>query len=286
MSRGACLALLMFQALAPAWGAESGEEGSTLIRQDVTIRPKAAGGQAIRVPTPGPAPAVLREAIESLDLYKRAQPGSVQTVKVDATRKRLQTPFPRAPFLVFSVRNDMDFSLWRFDILDDEKTVWHASGEGPVGGQLEWDGTGYSGAVAVRIGKPYRWRFTASLGAERYAAQSEPVTLTSVLYREALGAAHMEVANDLIFEPKSAKLSKSATDYLKPMAERLRATEARELPYRFTIHQASSDPALAQGRADALRKYFSKYLVISPTNIEVESRSSQERGDVTDCPIP
>ncbi|MFA6316558.1 MAG: hypothetical protein WC943_04005 [Elusimicrobiota bacterium] len=280
------LLLLMPGGLLRAAAPDDPEKGATLIRQDVTIRSKNAAGPDVRTPLPGPVPAVLKEVIESLEIYKREHPGEFQRVGLAATQRRLSLPFPRPPYLSFTLKKDMDFDWWRFEILSRGKVVWHTAGEGPLYGKLEWDGTGYTGSIAAQIGRPYRWSFTAAKDSERYAAESDDITLRSMVYGEALGTGHMEAANDLVFEAKSAKLGPDAKAYLIPMANRLRGAEAEEGTYRLTLYHVDPAGALAKSRAAALQRFFSQHLVISPTRVEVEVRSSRERGEVTDCPIP
>ncbi|MBI4677039.1 MAG: hypothetical protein HY748_05595 [Elusimicrobia bacterium] len=276
---------------APAWAAGPGasekpEEGATLIRQDVTIRSKTVAGPDVKAPRPGPAPAVLREVIESLEIYKREHPGEAQLVKLGATLRRLGLPFPRPPYLVFALKKDMDFDWWRFEVLDGGVLVWHTAGEGPLYGKLEWDGTGYSGAMAAQVGRSYRWSFSAALGKERYGAESEPIVLTSMAYGEALGTGHLEASNGLVFEPKTAQFAKDAKAYLIPMANKLRASRMADQAYKLTLYHADPGSPLSKARAAALQKFFSQYLVISPTRVEVEVRSSRERGEALDCPVP
>lgn len=267
-------------------GGPDAQQGATLIRQDVTIHSRSAAGPDVKVPPPGPAPAVLQEVVESLDIYRNEHPGEVQSVKLITTPRRLGLPFPRPPYLSFTLKKDREFDWWRFEILEGDAVVWHAAGEGPLYGKLEWDGTGYTGAIAAKVGRPYRWSFTARHGEERFAAQSEPIVLRSMSYGEALGTGHMEVSNDLVFQPKSSVLAKESDAYLMAMANKLRASQVGDEPYRVILYHPDPDSSLARSRAAALQKYFSQYLVISATKVDVEVRSSRERGDVTACPLP
>ncbi|MBI5624164.1 MAG: hypothetical protein HY924_10325 [Elusimicrobia bacterium] len=277
---------LPFCLLASEAAAQDPDKGATLIKQDVTIRSKSAAGPDVKTPLPGPAPAILQEVLESLEIYKREHPGEFQRVRLSATQRRLSLPFPRPPFLTFTLKKDMDFDWWRFEILSEGQVVWHTAGEGKLWGKLDWDGTGYTGAMAAQAGKPYRWSFTAAQGKERYAVESEDISLKSMVYGEALGTGHMEVSNELVFEPRTAKLGQDAKAYLIPMADKLRASEVGESAYKLTLYHPDPDAARATAWAASLQKFFSQRLVISPARVDVEVRSSRERGEVTDCPIP
>ncbi len=260
-------------------------DDSSLIKQDITIKGKSGPGPGLEVPGPAPQRAVLAEVVDSLEIAGSSHGPGIHRISLGALKKRLARPFPSSPYLAVSPRPDRNFNLWRFEILSAGEPIWHTTGEGRVGGTLEWDGTGASGSVAIRVGRPYRMKFTASWGRERYHLESEDVILASVAYLETLGGRHLEVELSRVFEGKTSKLAAGAEEFLELMAESLRRVEVGQNSYRIMLRQDPSAKGVAD-RVRVLRRYFANKLVISPKRVAIEVESPRERGETIDCPIP
>lgn len=261
---------------AALWAAER-----ELIKEDITIKAKgAAAGPAVAVPPPAADRAILREALESLDVYRAEHRAAAGLVRMDAARRRLERPFPEAPFLSFDASLAAPrFERWGFEVLRGDDVLWQASGAGPAP-RLEWDGSGAGEKLLARVGEQYRFRFVGWVGGEERALESEPVRLTSMAYKEFMGDQQLEVANSLLFESGSARWAPEAGKYLAAMAGRMRRVAVKDHLYRLVVRNGT--PA----RAKALRRELARQLLIAPERVVVEVASEGERGDVTAVLLP
>lgn len=269
-----------------AASSEKPKEDASLIRQDITIKAKNAGGPPVRAIPPAPGP-LMREVVESLELFRKEQGSEPAPVKLDATRRRLEQPFPGPPFLAFKPREDSPaYDRWTFEVLSGSEVIWRHSGYEPLSEPLEWDGTGFSVAMAARAGKSYRFRFTASSRGEEYVLHSESIELKSLTYRELTGERRLEVSNSLLFVRGQENFGLDSDRYLAEMGDRMRRSPMGESPYKLILYQKKPDSRLAKARAFSLARYFSKYLVVSPSRILVSLESERGRGDSTACLLP
>lgn len=275
----AVLLLLAALALAKAKDKE-------LIKEDITIKGKGGSGPAVAVPPPTADRALLREEVEALDLYQREQAAAAGEVDLSSTRTRLARPFPEAPFLVFQAgAASRRFERWTFEVLRGKEPVWQATGAGAAG-RLEWDGGGPGGAVAVRVGEDYRFRFSGWKQGEVRVIESDSIRLDSLLYKEFMGDQRLEVANDVLFEKDAARFRAGASPYLAALAGRMRRVPAKDHQYRLTLRDRSPDGAAAKARAKALARELARQLVIAPQRIVVERAGPADRGLVTSCDLP
>lgn len=260
----------------------------SVVREDITIRGKAAQGPAVPPPPVKPERPIVDEVIRSLGIYKddiRVEPSKA---RVESGPRRLSRPFPEPPYLVFDPAAFTEsYARWSFEVFAGERSLRRSEGSGPVGGRLAWDGTDSRGRFIARVGEAYRWRFTAvQTGGEELSMASEPIEIQSVLYRENLGGFRMEVGNPLLFPEGKAALLASGAPYLEEMAARLRRVNPRRKPYRLMLFQEEPASELALARARNLRTYFSKALLVNPSKVEVAILPPAGRGDVTACALP
>lgn len=276
--RAAFLALLLAAPAQP--------KDKELIKENITIKGKGGSGPAVAVPPPVADRALLREEVEALDLFSREQAAAAGGVDLSSTRTRLARPFPEAPFLVFQAgAASRRFDRWTFEVLRGKEPVWQATGAGAAG-RLEWDGGGPGGAMAVRVGEEYRFRFSGWKQGEVRVIESDSIRLDSLLYKEFMGDLRLEVANDVLFEKGSARFGPGASPYLTALAGRMRRVPAKEHQYRLTLRDRSPEGAQAKARAKALAKELARQLVIAPGRIVVERAGPADRGLVTSCELP
>lgn len=271
-----------------AWGGAPGEsekkDDASLIRQDITIKAKSAGGPPVQVPPPAPDKAVLNEVIRSLDVYARPHKAGPPAVRLEATEERLARPFPEPPFLVFPSRHS-DYDQWLFEIFSGDDFIWGMKGEAAED-KPEWDGTGRTGAMAAVAGKSYYFQFTGRKGGQDFTLSSVAILFRSLAFKEALGDVHLEIGNFLLFKPGKSAFTEGADLYLREMGSRMRRVNLRDEPYRLELYQDKPGSKLAKARAAALSRFFSKYLLISAARISVDIRPIGERGDATACVLP
>lgn len=258
----------------------------SVIRQDITIKAKDAGGPPLRAIPPAVGP-LMREVVESLELFRKEQGSEPAPVRLEATRRRLEQPFPGPPFLAFKPREDSPaYERWTFEVLSGKEVVWRQSGFEPLTEPLEWDGTGFAVAMAAAAGKSYRFRFSASMRGEEFLLFSESIELKSLSYRELTGERRLEVANKLLFERGQANFGLDSDRYLAEMGDRMRRAAIANAPYKLILYQKKPETKLAKARAQSLANYFSKYLLISASRITISLESERGRGDATACLLP
>lgn len=277
-------ASLLAAALAlPAAAQDDGKAGRAVITQDIKIT-GAAAGPALPLPQPGADPAVVEEVVGSLKIMSQDHAARAPSVSVPGSEK-LSRPFPESPYLVFSPRSvAAPYDLWTFEVIEGNlETLMRQDGTGRVMEPIEWDGTGPSGDDAVRVGKTYFFRFTGRRGPERFVLTSEPVTLKSLALREYLGGTRLEVANAELFE--GAALKKSAGEYLRVMADRMRRVENKDA-YKLQLFAAAPESPLAKKRAAALVKWLADALLVNAARVQVTRLSAGARGDITACVLP
>lgn len=259
-----------------------------LIKEDITIRSRgASAGPAVAVPSAAADPAVLREALESLDVYRAEHKAATGIVRMEAARRRLERPFPEAPYLSFNASLAAPrFDRWLFEVIDkNAEVLWQTSGAGPAG-RIDWDGSGAGEKLIARVGGEYRFRFSSWISGEERTLESEPVRLASMSYKEFMGDQQLEVDNALLFAKDSPKWAPTATRYLGAMAARMRRVAIKEHLYRLTLRQRDAGSAVARARARALSKELARQLVIAPARVKVAVSGEGERGDVTAVTLP
>ena len=263
------------------------KEDASIIKQDITIKGKSAAGLPIAVPEPSADPAVVNEVINSLDVIAKPHEAAPIEIKLDATSRRLRRPFPEPPFLSFAPKNGgKAYDRWTFEVLEGETVLWKTEGEGAMIERVEWDGTGTSGAMAARAGGRYHFVFSGRRGSESYSIASRPIELKSLGFKETLGGFNLEVDNRLIFKPGKSAFSDESKIYLDEIADRMRRVNLKDQIYRFALYQEKPESPLAKARAAALVKFFSRYLLISPSRITLDVRSVRDRGDSFSCQLP
>jgi hypothetical protein len=266
-----------------AFGAER-----ELIKEDITIRSRGgASGPAVAVPPPTADAAVLKEALESLDVYRADHKTATGIVRMEAARRRLERPFPEAPYLSFNAALAAPrFDRWLFEVIDkNSEVLWQTSGAGEAG-RIDWDGSGAGEKLLARVGGEYRFRFSSWIRGEERALESEPVRLASMSYREFMGDQLLEVDNALLFAADSPKWARTAPRYLGAMAGRMRRVTIKQHLYRLVLRQKDPRSAVARARARALTKELARQLVIAEARVKVEVIGEGERGDVTAVALP
>lgn len=263
-------------------------EQRELIKEDITIRSKgSASGPAVAVPPPSADPAVLKEALESLDVYRADHKAATGIVRMEAARRRLERPFPEAPYLSFNAGLAAPrFDRWLFEVIDkNAEVLWQTSGAGEAG-RIDWDGSGSGEKLIARVGGEYRFRFSSWIRGEERALESEPVRLASMSYKEFMGDQLLEVDNALLFAKDSPKWAPTAPRFLGAMAARMRRVAIKEHLYRLVLRQRDPRTAVARARSRALAKELARQLVIAPARVKVELAAEGERGDVTSVALP
>ena len=273
------IALLAFAA---ACEAASQKEGKAVITEDIAVRARG-GAAALPLPAPGAGPAVADEVAQSLRIMTSRHAVRASGSALPGAAARLARPFPGPPFLAFSPRSvSAPYDLWAFEVvMDGHEVLWRQEGTGRVVEPIEWDGTGPSGDDAVRVGRSYSYRFVGRQGADAFTLASDPVVLNSLALRELLGGMKLEVANDVLFKPKSAEFADGASDYLRELADRLRRAAAPQTGYALELRSTEPGAALTAKRAKALRQRMADELVINSALVKIETLSTGVRGDVT-----
>ncbi len=282
---GSLPAIGVFLLLLSVGAAAAEEEGPIVIKQDITIRARGGVGPPVRLPPPTASPQVLDEVIDSLEIYRGFHKDGVRPIKLLSTRRRLEAPFPRAPFLVFASKSDIDYDRWVFAVFSGREELWRISGDGRLREYLDWDGSGPTGDVVVRVGGRYHFEFSGWKGSEQYSVASEALKITSLSYKELLGGIRLEVSNRILFG-KGGGFSKGARRYLRALGDRMRNVRLDEEPYKLILHQRDPGSRTARARVKTLRRFLSKYLMIAGSRIRVDIRSLGKRGDVTACILP
>lgn len=283
-------ALLFFSASCLAAGAPyaiaQDDAGKTEIRQEISIKGGAKERPPAAVPAPRADKAVVDEVIRSLDVYKGEQKQSAD-LEVPLSSKRLGRLFPEAPYLVFSPEAvKAPYDRWIFEVLSGGEVLWRTEGDTRIREPLEWDGSGSSGETVVRVGRAYRFRFTGKNGPARFTITSQPVVLKSLSFREYLGETHLEVAASTLFTEGKPGFSAEAGDYLKTLEDRVRRVPSAGKPYRFMLYSTKPKEELSRRRADKMRDYFAKRLLINPRRVEVDVVTAGDRGEVAVCVLP
>ncbi len=241
------LAALLLAA-APALAADKSE-----ISQDITVRSKAVG-PALVVPPPTASGPVIGEVLDSLALGRGESGAQAETVHVEADAQRVAGLFPTPPFLAFTpARVRARYDDWLFEVLDGDHAVWQDGGVGPARDDLSWDGRGTDGRLSAAAGRRYRYRFTGRRGGKAFTVESDPVALKSFSRQEYQGETRLEVGGPQLFTDGSAALLDTAGRFIKEIAARLKAADARaDGTYRCELYAASPRGKLAKARAKAL----------------------------------
>lgn len=281
------MALLLSLAVA-AGAASNGGSDDALAPVEVNVKPGAASGPSVQVPPPRPTPAVVNEVIGTLDLGRAEGDDAPGAQHVRGGSKRLARPFPEPPFLTLSPASiAADYDGWEFEVLAGNDVLWRTAGDGRLSERVEWDGSGTAGDVVARVGVPYRFRFLGRSEGAPLLIVSDPVTLKSMLLREFLGNIDLEVADDVLFEPRKAEFSLEAPAYLAEMSERMRRANIQAGgTYKLVYYDDAPDGRLARARARLLRSHFSHELLVPLDRVEVTVRRTGERGAATVCILP
>ncbi|MFA6028729.1 MAG: hypothetical protein WC969_02615 [Elusimicrobiota bacterium] len=284
------LLLAALLAAAPPAAQDDAKPGEAVVRQDITIKGKGPAAPPARVPPPLPDAAVVDEVVESLELYRGERRTELPKLRLLALQRRLDRPFPEAPFLVLSPRAaTQSFERWSFEVFCEgrgERALWRADGSGRLVEPLEWNGADALGRTILRAGDRCRFLFAGVNAGARVVLESEPVETSSLAYRDNLSTLRMEAALGRIFPPGSSEPYPEAADYLAPMAERLERSLPPGAPLRLELRQKAPDSALAQRRAEELVRALSNDRVLSRERFRVERMAPGERGEVVACELP
>jgi len=262
-------------------------KGKSEIQQEISIKAEGSAGPKITLPPPRGDKEVVDEVVRSLDLYKNDQKAAAPGLTVPAGSRRLSRPFPEAPYLVFTPNAvQTPYDSWIFEVISGAETIWRTEGLGRVKEPIEWDGSGSAGDTVVRVEKSYRFRFTGRNGPGEFTIASEPVTLKSLSYREYLGETKLEVASSVFFAKGKAAFAEEAEPYLTIFSERLRRVDLKDQTYRFVIYDREPKRALAKARAEKIRRYFAKQLLITAKRVEVDVLTAGARGEAVVCVLP
>ncbi|MBI3548642.1 MAG: hypothetical protein HY078_06265 [Elusimicrobia bacterium] len=280
------VALAVLLSALPAGAQEESQE--TVVSEDITIRGKKLPGPAVAAPPVRPEKPLIDEVIRSLSIYKREHKTNTPKMLVKGQPKQFARLYPEPPFLVFSPATfKYPYQRWRFEVFTTNETVWTTEGTGKLTDKLEWDGTNGAGRYSARVGMPYSFRFTGiQEGTDEMTVASQPLEMTSMYYREDLGGMRMEVANAVVFEAGTAAFRESGFPYLQEMANRLRQFRPGRKPYKLFLYHKSPESRLALDRAQAIREYLGKELLINPNKIGMELFGILDRGDVIACEMP
>lgn len=263
------------------------ESDASALQQDISIRGKAAAGAGVQVSAPRADRAVADEVINSLDLTRKSQRAPVPHATVSGSSQRLERPFPEPPFLTLSPRTASDaYDRWTFEVFDESERVYSQSGNGRLREALVWDGAGEAGGTAVRVERSYSFRFTGWDGDRAFVISSDPIRLSSLSYREFLGETHLEVSNEAVFSEGEASFAAGSSRFLNALGERLRRANLQGQPYRLTLYHDKPRGKLASARGRLVKKFFAKYLVITPERVEVDVLSAGARGEALACVLP
>jgi len=252
-----------------ACAADSKSEKAT-ISSDITVRSKAAG-PSLSVPPPAPSKPVVNEVLDSLSLGRGSSGPGTQTIHVSPGSARLEHAFPEPPFLALSPENiRARYDTWAFEVLDGEGIVWRAEGVGRLDDQVDWDGMGADGRLAVTAGQSYRYRFTGRRGGRDFRIESDPVTLKSFMHREYIGETRLEVALPEVFAADKDAFAPGADRFLNAMAESLRTSEGRrDGTYKLELYMREPRGKLAKARARSLAKKLSAALLVAVERVIV-----------------
>lgn len=276
------LILALFLAPPPARAAET-----SLGSQEIEVRGKAKAQAADpKLPSAAPTRPVVDEVIRSLDVYTRDYSADLPPISDAAGPRRGNRPFPGPPFLAMETAEfPFPYDRWVFEILEGKFTVWSTGDEGKADDLVAWDGLDASGGFSVRTGVPYRFRFAGIKGKESSSLTSKPVIFSSLLLRETLGGARLEVMTETLFEEGKAGFSKEGGRHLQELCSRLRRAGERA-PYRITIHHAQAKSPLAKKRRTALEKRLRAELLASPGKLKVDLAAPGERGEIVSAYLP
>lgn len=280
--RSSCLCVFVLNPFLTV-SAGHAQGAKTELREDITVKAKAAG-PGLAVPPPAASGPVVDEVLRSLELDKGAKAPSAARIRVGGDPARFERPFPEPPYLALSPANiEALYDSWTFEVFADQEPVWRAEGVGPLRERLDWEGQGPAGGLALAPGRSYRYRFTGRRGARAFAIESEPARIVSFVHREYVGETRLEAAASLIFEAGKAAFAPTARPYLEEMAERLRLGEPRpDGSFRFELYVPDARAALARERARALVKRFSDQLVVAPERVRV-ALIPETRGEAVAC---
>ncbi|MBI4424973.1 MAG: hypothetical protein HY554_14670 [Elusimicrobia bacterium] len=275
-------------AAAPASEPAKAKKPSDSGVQEITIKGRGPGGPPVQLPPAGPDPRTADEVIETLEVLRTEHKAPVPRHRVPGgASRRLSEPFPEAPYLSFDPRSfGRPHERWTFEVLAGERVLWKRTGRGEVAEKVEWDGTDENGRFAARVGEPYHFRFTGYAGGDEMILASDTVELGSLLYRESLGDVHMEVAAALIFPTGKTGLLESALPFLNQLSNRLRRIGPADAPLRLTLYQREPGAKTAKRRAQALRTFFSKSLLVHLSRVEVALEPSDSRGEALSAVLP
>lgn len=274
--------LLLIAVLATASAQET-----SLGNQEIEVRGKAKAPAADpKIPLAAPTRPIVDEVIRSLDVYKTDYSAKLPPVEDAAGPRRGNRPFPGSPFLAMETGQfPFPYDRWVFEVLDGRFVIWSTGDEGKADELVTWDGLDSSGGFAVKTGVPYKFRFTGIKGKESLSVLSKEVVLTSLLLRETLGAARLEVLTETIFVEGKPGISKEGERHLQALCSRLRRVP-ESVAYRIQVHDPAPKAPLAKKRRASLEKFLRAELLASPGRLKVELLSPGERGAVVSVHLP
>ncbi len=274
--------LLLVALFGRAWAQET-----SLGNQEIEVRGKAKAPAADpKIPLAAPTRPVVDEVIRSLDVYKTDYSAKLPAVEDAAGPRRGNRPFPGSPFLAMETGQfPFPYDRWVFEVLDGRFVIWSTGDEGKADELVTWDGLDSSGGFAVKTGTPYKFRFTGIKGKESLSVLSKEVVFSSLLLRETLGAARLEVVTETLFMEGKAAISKEGERHLQALCSRLRRVR-ESVAYRVQVHDLAPKSALSKKRRAALEKFLRAELLASPGRLKVELLPPGERGAVVEVQLP
>lgn len=267
--------------------AAASAQETSLGTQEIEVRGKAKSPAADpKIPLAAPTRPVVDEVIRSLDVYKTDYSAKLPPVEDAAGPRRGSRPFPGSPFLAMETAEfPFPYDRWVFEVLDGKFVIWSTGDVGKADELVTWDGLDSSGGFAVKTGVPYKFRFTGIKGKESLSVLSKEVVFTSLLLRETLGAARLEVVTETLFAERKASISKEGERHLQALCSRLRRVR-ESVAYRVQVHDPAPKSPLAKKRRAALEKFLRAELLASPGRLKVELLPPAERGAVVSVHLP
>lgn len=266
--------------------ADKGDKPS--LSQDITVRSRA-GGPGVMIAPPAASKPVVDEVLDSLSLGRGARGPAASRYRAGTETARFARPFPEPPYLALSPENiDALYDEWTFEVFDsDGELAWKNDGVGVLQDNIDWEGSGPNGRLAIVAGKSYHYRFTARRGGRAFVVESDPVLLKSFVHREYVGETRLEVASAVLFEDGKAAFAKSASPYLAALATRLRTGDARaDGSYKIELYSAEPRGKLALARARALASRLAADLVVSLEKVKAAALPAGERGEAVAAFVP
>ncbi len=258
------------------------------LSQDITIKSRASGSAGVQVAPPTASKPVIDEVLRSLSLGRGRTAPAAERIRTGGDNARFNRPYPEPPFLALSPANIVAvYDEWEFVVADNEgDIVWKSDGVGMLNENVDWDGGGPDGRLAVVAGRSYHYRFTGRRAGRAFVIESDPIPLKSFTHREYAGETRLEADASLFFEDGKAGFTKDSAVWLDALASRLRLGEPRsDGNYRLELSAKDVRSKITVARAKALGKRLAKALVVMPERVVV-SLMPASRGEAVSAFLP